>query len=253
VINAIALIVWAAVDRRLPDRVNWRIPALWLLPLLAFFVFVHIGRPGYVLALLAPVALILGGFYARQRTMIALMVVALQAAANIAHFTQLTPFSVEATGGNTAYRDKTRIQRAATDLQPVTFPTAFTIAQSDERVDRLRQLAATTCPDGDFVIVAASEPVDWRRVMWYLPEARAIYIVNRLPVYVAQHTDFSPIPPEGLDLPSKCPAVWLASSGLDAAAQLSGDLPATAVSDVGWTLPAGVTFHVSRSGVKVTP
>ena len=194
IINALALIVWAVADRRTPTSLGWRVPALWIGPWLTFLLLVHIGRPGYVLPLLAPAALILGSFYARQRPAVAAALVVAQALVNVAHFTSVHPFSDATTGGTLTYRDKTIVQRAASDLQPLTLPTAFTIAQSDAVVDRLEHVAAEQCPDGKLVIVAGSEPVDWRRVMWYLPAATSIYVVDRVPIYVAQHTDFSPVP-----------------------------------------------------------
>jgi hypothetical protein len=251
VINALALIVWAVTDRRTPTSLGWRVPALWIGPWLTFLVLVHIGRPGYVLPLLAPAALILGSFYARQRPAVAAALVVAQALVNVAHFTSVHPFSDATTGGTLTYRDKTIVQRAASDLQPLTLPTAFTIAQSDAVVDRLEHVAAEQCPDGKLVIVAGSEPVDWRRVMWYLPAATSIYVVDRVPIYVAQHTDFSPVPQAGLVLESRCPMLWLAPDGANGAAPEDASASVT-VAGLGLIFPPGASVHVSSSGIRTT-
>ena len=50
---------------------DWRFAALWVVPWLLEFVFVHIAKPGYVLPLLPPVCVILAAFYARPRSMAA--------------------------------------------------------------------------------------------------------------------------------------------------------------------------------------
>lgn len=250
VVNFAALVAWAAIDRRLPRSLDWRMAMLWVGPWLMFLVFIHIGRPGYVLPLLPMASMIVGAFYARRHPAIAAAFIALQAIANAAQFRALTPFSEAATGGTASYRSKSMLQRAASDLQPLTFPTRFTIADSDARVGRLQQFVADRCPGGDLVVVAGAGPIDWRRVMWYLPEATSIYVDDAKPALVARHTDFSPVPAEGLTLHPPCPTLWIVSDA-GTPSMPAFARTATAHPGLGWTTPPG-TVSVSTSSVTVT-
>jgi hypothetical protein len=204
------------------------------------------------LPLLPFTALLLGGFYARQERRAALALISLQALANVAQFTLMTPFSDQATGQGLPYREKTLTQRLASDAQPVTFATAANIAGSDFRLERLQQAARELCPTGRLVVIAGSEPVDWRRVMWYLREATAVYVEGDKAVYVAHHGDFSPVPDEGLTLSSTCPALWLAPEHGPGGADPSG-LAATSVANLGWSTPTGLVLRASPSGVQAAP
>jgi hypothetical protein len=90
-INTMALIVWLAASRRLPIGLDRATALCWMVPWLATFTLVHIGKSGYVLPLLPLAILVLSHMYARQRTVVAAALVVLQAACNIAHFVLLTP------------------------------------------------------------------------------------------------------------------------------------------------------------------
>ena len=208
VVNLVALGVWLAIDRRLPGRLGRRVAGLWFLPWLLLVLFVHIGRRGYILPLLPLATLILAGFYARHRKGVAIGLLSLQLIANVYQFVWLTPPSRMAMGGSARYRDKTLLERAMSDFDAVTFPTALTIARSDERAAALAALVARTCPSGDPIVVAET---DWRRVLWYFQNATAINTTGRAVVFAGIHTDVTSIPASGLTLTTHCPVIWLTS------------------------------------------
>lgn len=243
VLNVGGLAAWALWDRRLPRAIDRRLAALWLAPWLIEFVVIHIGKPGYVLPLLPLTAVVLAGFYARQPRRVAFALIGAQAVINIAQFALLTPASEAALGGTALYRNKTILQRAASDLQTLTVPTAFTIAQSDERVAQWRTLAATLCPSGDLVVVAG---VDWRRILWYLPAAAAIHVTQNGVAFIGTHTDFAPVAASGVSLRTACPVLWLDSD--DHSTEQLKPSAATEVPHLGWTSPAG-TLHVTPTAI----
>ena len=197
IVNVIALVVWALVDRRLPHRIGRGVALAWLLPWVLVFVFIHIGKPGYVLPLLPLGALVVAGFYVRQSLALRIALVAGQAVLNTLHFVDVTPLSEATLGGSRLYWDKSFSQRTATDLQPLTFPTVSTIQESDRRVAQMLALVRDRCPGGDPIVFAEA---DWRRTMWYLPSASAIYVEGGRYIYLGRRTDFSPIPDDGVRL-----------------------------------------------------
>ena len=248
VMNVGGLAVWALLDRRLPRAIDRRLAGLWLVPWLLVFLFIHIGKPGYMVPLLPPVALVLAGFYARQHRGVAFALILAQAAINIAQFVVLTPASEASLGGTTRYSEKTLWQRAATDLQALTFPTAFTIAQSDERLAQLMQLVHTVCPSGDPIVIAGLEPVDWRRVMWYLPLATAVYRIQGRVTHIGTRTDASPLAADGISLRTTCPVIWV-TPDKDATEPLkpAGWIP---VPHLGGMTPAG-TIRLSPNAISM--
>lgn len=249
VINVGALAIWAWADRRLPAGFNRLLAILWLVPYLFLLIFVHIAKPGYLLPILPLGALVAGAFYARQRPGVAAALIAAQALVNAGHFLLVTPPSEATTGGVARYREKSVFQQAASDLQALTFPTRFTIIQSDERMHELLNLVATTCADGEAIIVAGTEPVDWRRVMWYLPSATAIRITNGRFDYLGRHTESVPLPASGLVLRTRCPVIWLTpDEGPDALHQL--DPLAVPVPHLGWMTAAG-TLSVTPGSITL--
>src|SRR5260370_24454006 len=121
----------AVVGRGLPRTVDRVLAGAWLIRSLFLLVFVHIAKPGYLLPILPLGALVIGDFYARQRRGVALALIAVQALVNTAHFVLVTPPSAATRGGPVPYGDTTFLQPAASDLEPLTVPTVFTISQSD--------------------------------------------------------------------------------------------------------------------------
>jgi hypothetical protein len=246
-VNAAALLAWAFFDRTLPAMLDRRLAVLWLGPWLLEFVFIHIGKPGYMLPLLPLACLVVGNFYVRQRPAGALTLVVAQAVFNIAYFTLVTPASQAAMGGSVPYREKTLRQRAASDLQALTFPTAFTIAQSDARVEQLLTFVTTSCPTQEPIVIAGIEPVDWRRVMWYLPSATAVHINASEVAYIARHTDFTVVPRSGVSLSTACPVIWLAvDEGHNTMKKPS--VPVVPIPHLGWTTAPG-SIRVSPESV----
>jgi hypothetical protein len=111
-------------------------------------------------------------------------------------------------------------------------------------VQELLSLVARTCPDRDPIVGAAVDPVDWRRVMWYLPSAYALEIVDGTVSAVARHTDVAPIPVGGLEVRTECPMIWLVSEH-ESRGLVHLHSPATLVPGLGWT--------ASADSVRVTP
>ena len=246
-INAAALLAWTCFDRRLPRTLDWRLAAVWLVPWLLEFVLIHIAKPGYVLPLLPLACLVIGNFYARQRRGVALTLIVAQAVFNIAYFTIVAPASQEATGGSMPYKEKTLRQRAASDLQPLSFPTSFTIVQSDARVQQLLAFIRTSCPSQDPIIIVGIEPVDWRRVMWYLPLATAIHVTASDVAYIAHRTDVTVVPLAGVWLSTRCPVVWLAADESPNTVK-KPTVPTVPILHLGWTTAPGRVW-VTRTSV----
>jgi hypothetical protein len=244
-LNFVILLWWMVRDRRLPAGLNGRFATLWLLPGLFVFVFVIIAKPGYVMPLVPLGVIVVSGFYARLRPAIGIALIAMQACVNVGHFTLLTPAAFVDESGDGSYASKTFVQRMAADLTGVSETTAFTIRRSDTRLHALLDLVARTCPGGAPVIVAG---VDWRRVMWYLPEATAIQLAGGRVIATGRHTDASPLAPNGEELLTSCPIIWLASGegadGVDRPPDATETVP-----HVGWLTGPG-TLRVTRDGVE---
>ncbi len=250
IFNFGALAWWAIRDRRLPAGLTRWFACTWALPILLFCVVLVLAKPGYLLPFVPVAAVILGGYYARFRPATAAALVAAQALVNVGHFLWVMPLSAAVTGGELRYQDKAFSQRLASDLQPLTFPTRFTITESDQRVTDLLSFAAS-CPEHARLIVVDSAPVDWRRVMFYLPDATAIHAGAAGVDFVGRHTDFAAIPPQGTDFTTACPVIWLSpDTGPGGVTALTG-APPTPIPHLGWTTAAG-TLHVTPAAVLVS-
>jgi hypothetical protein len=244
-VNVAALLWWMVRDRRLPAGLQGRFGALWLLPGLFVFIFVIIAKPGYLMPLVPLGVMVVAGFYARMRPEIGVALIAMQAIVNVVHFTLLTPAALVGESGEGPYGSKSIVQRMAADLTGVTETTAFAIRRSDTRLYALLDLVARTCPSRTPVIVAG---VDWRRVMWYLPEATAIQVAEGRVLTIGRHTDASAVPPGGQELQTSCPVIWLASG--EGADGVSRPPDVTeAVPHVGWLTAPG-TVRVNSEGVR---
>jgi len=245
-VNAGALLWWIVRDRRLPAGLDGRFATLWLLPGLFVFIFVIIAKPGYLMPLVPLGVVVVSAVYARLRPVVGAALIATQAIVNVAHCTLLTPAAFVNMSGGGVYGSKTFVQRMAADLTGLTEMTAFAIRQSDGRLYALLDLVATTCPSRTPVIVAG---VDWRRVMWYLPDAMAIEVSNGRALSIGRHTDATPIGSSGEELRTSCPVIWLASGegadGVDRPAGVTDTVP-----HVGWLTGPG-TVRVTRDGVEV--
>src|SRR5262249_45969952 len=99
VLNAAALAVWMSRDRRLPAGLDRTFAVLWIVPLLFVCVFLVIAKPGYVLPIAPPAALVIAGYYSRQRPRLATALISAQAVVNAAHFLFVTPSPDLWTGG----------------------------------------------------------------------------------------------------------------------------------------------------------
>jgi hypothetical protein len=230
-INFVALCAWALFDRRLPSALDRRFSSLWALPWIVLVVAVHIGKAGYVLPFLPLGFLIVAAFYARQAPLTAVTLIGLQLIVNVAQFVWLPSPSPSTSGASMLYRDKTRLARLVSDLQNVTVPTARTIAESDRHVVQLLDLVASTCPSGEAIVVAGAT-VDYRRVMWYLPKARAIDVMDTQVLFVGNQTNSVSVTETGVSLSTVCPIVWLA--GDDGKPTPFTPHHVTAIPSLGW-------------------
>jgi hypothetical protein len=234
-VNGAAFLVWLVAERRLPAVIDRRLIVLWALPWLVLLIFVHIGNPGYVLPLLPIANLIIGASYARRSTAVFVSLVALQAAANLAQVALFAPSVTPPGTPIVRYRDKTLLQRMASDLQPLTFPTRATIRRSDEAIDHLLSVASD-CSGGTWVVVAGAEPVDWRRTSYYLPHATAIRLSgDDLPEHIGHGGDFVPVSPDPSPIASPCGLLWMSSAVSVAGLPTGG----RHVEGLGWVFPPG--------------
>jgi hypothetical protein len=243
-VNAAAFLIWLVVERRLPAAIDRWLIVLWAVPWLVLLIFVHIGNPGYVLPLLPIACLIIGSSYARRSTVAFTGLVVLQAAVNLAHVALLVPSVTPPGAPIVRYRDKPLLQRMASDLQPLTFPTRATIRRSDEAIDHLLSVASD-CTGGAWVVVAGAEPVDWRRTSYYLPHATAIRLSgDDLPEHIGHGGDFVAVSPDPAPIASGCGLLWM-SGGVPVAGLPTGGRH---LEGLGWVFPAG-SGQVSSTGV----
>jgi hypothetical protein len=234
-VNGAAFLVWLVAERRLPAAIDRRLIVLWALPWLVLLIFVHIGNPGYVLPLLPIASLIIGASYARRSTVVFVSLVALQAVVNLAQVALFVPSVTPPGTPIVRYRDKTLLQRMASDLQPLTFPTRATIRRSDEAIDHLLSVASD-CSGGTWVVVAGAEPVDWRRTSYYLPHATAIRLSgDDLPEHIGHGGDFVHVSPDPSPIASACGLLWMSR------AVSVADLPTGGrhLEGLGWVFPPG--------------
>lgn len=209
VLNSFALVFMAVFVRRLPAGLDRRLALLWALPCVLVVTTIHIGKPGYILPVIPLAILVIAAGFARLRRPVFVLLMTLMIVTNVVQFAWLSPPSYRAIEGGTSYRNKSIQARVLSDLLPLTDPTAFTIRTSDQRVTQLRDLVSSTCPVGNPIIVAAVEPVDWRRVMWYFPAATAIRVNAGSVLSIATGTNMAPVPASGVSLTTDCPVIWL--------------------------------------------
>ena len=129
---------------------------------------------------------------------------------NVAHVALLAPPPTITSAGAPRYRDKSVLQRMASDLEPLTFPTRAYVRRSDAAINRLMSVASDCGPGSSWIVVASPEPVDWRRTSYYLRNATAIRLkVDGLPEHVGRGADFSPARDEPQPITSACGLLWM--------------------------------------------
>ena len=217
--------------------------AAWTAPMLAVFLLLHFPKPGYLLPLapLAFLALMAGLAPMGRRGTIALAGIAV---AGGVQFLALGPLPASVTGGGLRYGDKTLRQRLATDLEPVAFASAWTVAGVDSRIDLVRRAVDERCSADGVIVVSDGGAIDWRQAMYYLPAhhvVRAALPDEPLMVAfgreVAVHASLE-------RLQSACPAIWIGDE--PAAAALPG-LLAPSVEPVSaglWSVGGRFAAHV---------
>ncbi len=192
-IAALALLAIGAIRRSIEvgDRLRWVLLALWVLPYLLLYVFVHFGKPGYALAYLPAFAVAAGGAVSRDR--IAVPLAALFAVLAVAFFLFVPTFDLP--GRLDAYR------------VPSFIPTADSIRVQDREAQALPSLAGA-CPRSACTIVSLGtsgelwEHEPWSIARWYAagsrvvrlsdlhgaapPGAAVFWVGGRIPATVAQ-------------------------------------------------------------------
>lgn len=242
IVNGLALVAWTIIDRRLPRLFERTVACLWILPWFFLCIVIHLGKPGYVVPALPGLALTLAGFYARLRPPVAATLVALQAVANIAHFAAAGQLSESITGGSRPYRSKTVVQRLASDVQPLTFPTAWTIRHGDAVTVAVRNSLTDLCPEGSGIILTNGEVVDARRLMWYLPRATVVHLDGVKPLFIGRDGAFTVVRNEPAELLPNCPVAWLVRDDHDAPAAVPAGSPRY----------PGVGYRIDAHRVRVT-
>ena len=207
---ALPLAAWRALRRRLTGApaLDGAWAAAWTAPMLAVFLLLHFPKPGYLLPLvpLAFLALMAGLAPLGRRGVVALGGIAV---AGGVQFLVLGPLPASVTGDGLRYGDKTLLQRLATDLEPVAFASAGTIAGVDSRIDRVRTAVDERCDADGVILVSDGGAIDWRQAIYYLP---AHYVVRaeipEEPLMVAHHRAVA-VHASLHRLPTACPAIWI--------------------------------------------
>jgi hypothetical protein len=160
------------------------------------------------------------------------------------------PFSTETTGADKRYRDKTLIEKTATELNPIAFATLATLKLEDERVTTMVARVRRDCPSGGVVIVGAAEPLDWRRALFYLPEQTLVQFDPAAPLLVAGNRRVRAVS-RSETLRTRCPALWLGPGSPPLA---SGTATPDAAFPGVWRLEGEVTFGLAnRRQLRIAP
>ncbi len=227
---------WRAIRTRALDRV-WAVG--WMAPMLAMFVCLHFAKPGYLLPLapLAFLALMAGLAPHGWRGTATLVGIALVGAVQ---FLVLGPLPASLTGGDLRYGEKTLLQKLATDLEPVTFASAATIAGTDARIARVRRAVTQRCPTDGVVLVSDGGPINWCQAMYYLP-AQQVVRVSALdePLLIGRNRRME-VRSRVDQLQSACRAIWIGAA--PAVIPTAGSVP---------TVPEEVLPGLGRLSVKV--
>jgi hypothetical protein len=200
--NVIGLVGWLLQSRTAP--VDRRVLCLWMLPWCLVLPLLHVAKPGYVLPIFPVFALVAGDWYASLGTR-GLTLAGVACSANVLWFVFAPPSSAALDAR--PYQDKPLFSRLASDLAPVAFPTVNTLRQNDREVADVLA-AAASCGSGSWVVVAGSYRADWRRMMYYLPQATAVRQTDEGTFqFIGRHGTFTEI--AGAErLSSPCGLLW---------------------------------------------
>ncbi len=238
-VGMILLVLWLGWRHGPGVRIDRRLAAAWAIPMLAVFVGLHFGKQGYLLPLLPLVVLYVAAGAERlgpRGTWLVVCGVIIQ----VGQFLLAAPFSSEAAGADKRYRDKTLIEKAATELNPVTFATVANLKSEDERVTKTVDRVRRECPGEGVVVVGATEPLDWRRALFYLPEQMLVqFDPAGAPLLVARERRVRVVTVSE-KLQTACTPLWLGSS---APPLIAGTATPDAATSAGvWRLEGDVTF-----------
>ncbi len=239
---------------------------LWTLPALAFYVVVHMAKFGYVLPAVPVLALVVAFYGARlPRPSLRFTLGAGQLVFGAWFFLAAHPVAGRATGESLLYRDKTLWQKALTEAGALTFPTRHTIRDADARLERVLEAVDHDCPSRQGVVLVGQDGpgANWRRLMYYVPEALSI----RLPVGEdapwdrAHDRRFDVVPARRLDVVEGCRTFWVLSADSPVLGRLRQDgILRQTDTHVFWSMgsttvgvPGGYQLSIRHAGAPAAP
>jgi hypothetical protein len=202
------------------------------LPVYASALFVHIAKPGYLLATLAIGCAYIAQLCA-QEGRLGMILCGLSAATGLVHFWIVPPMTDAWTGGSRPYRTKSAIEKLATETSALTDFGYAAVQQSDRSLAWAAATIDRHCSSGaPIVVVGRGETLNWRRVMFVAPRARVVSGIPEDPMFVAQGGRFDNVNAGVVRvIDSPCPPLFVA----DAAEFLHG-----------WPSPSGRAQIVDR-------
>jgi hypothetical protein len=204
---------WRVVRSRVLDGM-WAVT--WALPSILTFVFIHLGKPGYLVPLVPLVCLyaMAGiGSLGRRGTIILGSI----AFVNALQFLAVRPMTGTTSGEGLRYAEKTALQKFATDLNPIAFASRATITSEDERVDRMRRAVQGRCAETGVILVSSGGEIDWRRAMFYLP-SHTVVRLDGGPIMMVAHDKRVTLHQPSVALHSECDVLWSTSEAAIATA-----------------------------------
>jgi hypothetical protein len=222
----------------------------WALPSLATFVFLHIGKPGYLMPLV-PLACLYAAAGLGSNGRRGAVLLAGIALVNTVQFLTLAPLTGASVGEGLKYASKSVWQRRLTDLAPIAFATRATMRQEDRRLEAVVREVQRACPGGGVVLVSPGGEIDWRRAMFYLPGDSVVRLdEGRGPLAVASRQRLR-FEDARLPLLSPCDPLWIASeSVVRNATILPSEVPIEALQPGLWQIRGTASITV-ESGTQV--
>jgi 4-amino-4-deoxy-L-arabinose transferase-like glycosyltransferase len=217
----VSLVAFAARPSR-PSLRSLAFAGLWAGPFLLVFLFIHIGKPGYVLPLV-PLMAIAAASVLVERVAPRLRTVAVLAAlvGNVAFFLLARPLSAEATGDGVAFASKSWRQRVLAQANLILSSSAAAVRESDRRMESVLALVREGCPAG--AIVVTDDPdVNWRRLQYEAPGLHVVGLSASSPRPVlAENRRFQWLTGLDVALGGECRTFWILRPGSSLRATLS--------------------------------
>ena len=178
--------------------------SLWILPSFMFFTLIYIAKPGYTLIYLPGIYLLFGYvieilWRSCRRWLFVTGLISL-VSLECVYFLFVSPLDrTRHLFLELPFSQKTLYQNTITQLNWLCLLTRGYIVQREAVLTSFIQAVKNlTYPhDNITIVVYDSSPLDWRRIMYYLPDYRVFYIgVASKMVFLAFHRSPVPLPPE---------------------------------------------------------